>query len=376
MALLIIFLLGTLLISFLCSILESVLLSTPLTYLTMLKENGDKTAEKFLSYKMNTDKPLAAILSLNTIANTIGAAGVGRQATLLFGNAWFGVISATTTILILIFSEIVPKTIGTSYWKSLTGFATRAISVLVFLMYPLVVLIRLISRWLTPEDGASLVSRDEVTAMANIGEEEGVIDTSENKVIQNIMKLDNVKAGDVMTPRIVAVTAQENMTLKNFYKNDNYLHYSRIPVYSDSQEYITGYILLNDALEGLADDEFDTRLKDLKRPISFFKEEDSLSDIWETLLKEKEQIGLIIDEYGCFQGILTMEDIIETILGLEIIDESDQFTDMQQYAKERWEKRQKRFRTIVIPKDKDGKAAEVVPEDDAQWQSAVSDDRD
>lgn len=376
MALLIIFLLGTLLISFLCSILESVLLSTPLTYLTMLKENGDKTAEKFLSYKMNTDRPLAAILSLNTIANTIGAAGVGRQATLLFGNAWFGVISATTTILILIFSEIVPKTIGTSYWKSLTGFATRAISVLVFLMYPLVVLIRLISRWLTPEDGASLVSRDEVTAMANIGEEEGVIDTSENKVIQNIMKLDNVKAGDVMTPRIVAVTAQENMTLKNFYKNDNYLHYSRIPVYSDSQEYITGYILLNDALEGLADDEFDTRLKDLKRPISFFKEEDSLSDIWETLLKEKEQIGLIIDEYGCFQGILTMEDIIETILGLEIIDESDQFTDMQQYAKERWEKRQKRFRTIVIPKDKDGKAAEVVPEDDAQWQSAVSDDRD
>lgn len=376
MALLIIFLLGTLLVSFLCSILESVLLSTPLTYLTMLKENGDKTAEKFLSYKMNTDKPLAAILSLNTIANTIGAAGVGRQATLLFGDALFGVISATTTILILIFSEIVPKTIGTSYWKSLTGFATRAISVLVFLMYPLVVLIRLISRWLTPEDGASLVSRDEVTAMANIGEEEGVIDTSENKVIQNIMKLDNVKAGDVMTPRIVAVTAQENMTLKNFYKNDNYLHYSRIPVYSDSQEYITGYILLNDALEGLADDEFDTRLKDLKRPISFFKEEDSLSDIWETLLKEKEQIGLIIDEYGCFQGILTMEDIIETILGLEIIDESDQFTDMQQYAKERWEKRQKRFRTIVIPKDKDGKAAEVVPEDDAQWQSAVSDDRD
>lgn len=376
MALLIIFLLGTLLVSFLCSILESVLLSTPLTYLTMLKENGDKTAEKFLSYKMNTDKPLAAILSLNTIANTIGAAGVGRQATLLFGNAWFGVISATTTILILIFSEIVPKTIGTSYWKSLTGFATRAISVLVFLMYPLVVLIRLISRWLTPEDGASLVSRDEVTAMANIGEEEGVIDTSENKVIQNIMKLDNVKAGDVMTPRIVAVTAQENMTLKNFYKNDNYLHYSRIPVYSDSQEYITGYILLNDALEGLADDEFDTRLKDLKRPISFFKEEDSLSDIWETLLKEKEQIGLIIDEYGCFQGILTMEDIIETILGLEIIDESDQFTDMQQYAKERWEKRQKRFRTIVIPKDKDGKTADVVPEDDAQWQSAVNDDRD
>ena len=353
MFLLLAFLAGTLLISFLCSILESVLMSTPISYISMMKDKGFKPAETFYKYKMDTDRPLAAILSLNTIANTIGAAGVGRQATILFGSTWFGLISAITTILILIFAEIIPKTIGTSYWKHLMGFAARTISILIILMYPLVIMIRAISKWLTPKEEESTVSREEISAMSNIGVREGVIDSDENKVIQNIMKLDNVKACDVMTPRIVAMTAQENMSLKNFYKNETYLHFSRIPVYGDSPEYITGYILLSDALEGLADDEFDKRLVELKRPISFFTEEDSCGHIWEELLKKHEQIGLIIDEYGCFQGIITLEDIIETILGLEIIDENDQATDMQQFARERWERRQKRFRTIVLPKEEE-----------------------
>ncbi len=351
MALLLTFLLGTLCVSFLCSILEATLMSTPLSFITMKKEQGYKLADKFLAYKTDTEKPLAAILSLNTIANTIGAAGVGRQATILFGSTWFGIISAITTLLILIFAEIVPKTIGASYWKHLTGFATRTISFLIVILYPLVLLVSLIARTLSKDEDEATVSREEVTAMANIGVEEGVIDSDENKVIQNIMKLDNVPAYEAMTPRIVAVTAQENMTLKNFYKNEQYLHYSRIPVYGDSPEYITGYILLSDALEGLADDEFDKRLKEIKRPISFFNEEDSLSTIWEELLKKREQMALIIDEYGCFQGIVTLEDIIETILGLEIIDENDQAIDMQQFARERWERRQKRFRTINLPKD-------------------------
>ena len=353
MALLIFYMLGTLGVSFLCSLLESVLMSTPISYITMRKEQGYRPAEKFLKFKSDPDRPLAAILSLNTIANTLGAAAVGRQATILFGSTWFGIISAMTTLLVLVFSEIVPKTIGTSYWKNLMGFVTSAISFLSVLMWPLVIMIRLITNLMTKDEDEATVSREEVTAMANIGAEEGVIDSNENKVIQNIMKLDNVKACDVMTPKIVAMTAQENMSLKNFYKNDTYLHFSRIPVYGDSPEYITGYILLSDALEGLADDEFDKRLVELKRPISFFTEEDSCGHIWEELLKKHEQIGLIIDEYGCFQGIITLEDIIETILGLEIIDENDQATDMQQFARERWERRQKRFRTIVLPKEDD-----------------------
>ena len=353
MALLLTFLLGTLVISFLCSILESVLMSTPLSFITMKKEQGYRLADKFLDYKTDTEKPLAAILSLNTIANTIGAAGVGRQASILFGSTGFGIISAITTLLILFFAEIVPKTIGTSYFKNLMGFTTRMISVLIVIMYPLVLLVSYVGRKLSKDEDEASVSREEVTAMANIGVEEGVIDSDENKVIQNIMKLDNVQAYEAMTPRIVVMTAQENMTLKNFYKNEQYLHYSRIPVYGDSPEYITGYILLSDALEGLADDEFDKRLKELKRPISYFKEEESLSTVWEELLKKREQMALIIDEYGCFQGIVTLEDIIETILGLEIIDENDQAIDMQQFARERWERRQKRFRTINLPKEED-----------------------
>jgi CBS domain containing-hemolysin-like protein len=244
MGLLLTFLLMAMGISFLCSLLESVLMSTPISYITMREEEGDSNAKLFAKLKDDIDRPIAAILSLNTIANTIGAAGVGRQATIIFGSTWFGIISAIMTLLILVFAEIVPKTIGTSYWKHLMGFATRMISLLIVLMYPLVLLASLVGKILSKDEDEAAVSREEVTAMANIGVEEGVIDSDENKVIQNIMKLDNVPAYEAMTPRIVAVTAQENMMLKNFYKNDQYLHYSRIPVYGDSPEYITGYILL------------------------------------------------------------------------------------------------------------------------------------
>ena len=193
------------------------------------------------------------------------------------------------------------------------------------------------------------ISREEVSAMANMGEEEGVIDNSENKVIQNIIKLDDIKAYDVMTPRVVAAIAPESMTLKQFYKQEELSHNSRIPVYADSPEFITGYIMRYDVLENLAEDKFDTRLRSIKRKIAAFHEETSVSDIWESLLKTKDQIALIIDDYGCFQGIITLEDIIETILGMEIIDENDTITDMQQYAKERWLKRKNQYKQIVLP---------------------------
>ena len=191
--------------------------------------------------------------------------------------------------------------------------------------------------------------------MANIGEEEGVIDNSENKVIQNIMKLDDIKAYDVMTPRVVAAIAPEYMTLRQFYKQEALSHYSRIPVYADSPEFITGYIMRYDVLENLAEDKFDTRLKAIKRKIAAFHEETTVNDSWESLLKTKDQIALIIDDYGCFQGIITLEDIIETILGMEIIDENDTITDMQQYARERWLKRKNQYKQIVLP-DEDAEA--------------------
>ena len=349
--LLLIFLFGAMSISFLCSILESVLMSTPLSYITMREDAGYRMASLFKGYKTDNGKPIAAILSLNTIANTIGAAGVGAQATEALGSHWFGLVSAITTILILVFSEIIPKTIGTKYWKRLMGFTARTIRLLIVLMYPLVLLIGLLTRLFSGSEDETIVSREEVAAMADVGEDEGVLDEDENKIIQNVIKLDNVKAYDVMTPHSVAAVAPESMTLREFYKEEIYSPFSRIPVYADDPEYITGYILRSDALENLAEDHFNMTLKEIKRNIPLFNEESSVSEIWDSLLKHKEQIAIIIDEYGGFQGILTLEDIIETIFGLEIIDENDEVSDMQQYARERWHQRQRRFKSIRLPED-------------------------
>ena len=351
MTLLIIYLLLTMGISFLCSLLESVLMSTPISYINMKEDEGDKNAALFLKLKQEPERPLGAILSLNTIANTLGAAAVGHQATALSGgDHWFGIISAGMTLLILVFSEIVPKSIGTSHWKNLL-WLSQLMQFLVYLLFPIVWLIGKLHNSISDEDPDTGISREEVSAMANMGEEEGVLDNSENKVIQNIIKLDDIKAYDIMTPRIVAAIAPESMTLKQFYKQEDLSHNSRIPVYSDSPEFITGYILRYDVLENLAEDKFDMRLKSIKRKIAAFHEETSVSDIWESLLKTRDQIALIIDDYGCFQGIITLEDIMETILGMEIIDENDTITDMQQYARERWLKRKNQYKQIVLPEE-------------------------
>lgn len=336
-------------------------MSTTFAYIIMREEEGYAPATLFKQYKTEPEKPLAAILSLNTVANTIGAAGVGQQATLVFGSAWFGVVSAVTTLLILIFSEIIPKTIGSTHWKGLMGFTVKTIRVLIVIMYPLVMLVKGVGRLVNRKEPESAVSREEVSAMANAGEEEGVIEEDENKIIQNIIKLDNVQAGDVMTPRVVAAIAPESMTLREYYDDDRYDHFSRIPVYAESPEFITGYILRDEALENLAEDKFTLTLGDIKRELPFFNEEKSISEIWDSLLKQKSQIAMIIDEYGCFQGILTMEDIIETIFGLEIIDESDEVSDMQQYARERWQQRQNRFKKIVTDSSSQDEAEAPAP---------------
>ena len=339
MALLLFFLLGAMAISFLCSILEATLMSTPISYITMREEEGYKPAPRFKEYKQDSSRPIAAILSLNTIANTIGAAGVGRQATIIFGSEWFGLVSALMTILILIFSEIIPKTIGTTRWKSLMGFATGALRVLIFIMYPLVILIEKLTDLITPNELDAAVSREEVSAMANVAEEEGDLEEDENTIIQNLISMDEVKAFDVMTPRVVCEIAPESMTLKAFYKNKRYRHHSRIPVYADNDEYITGYILRMEALQLMAEDKFDLTLGDIRRDVANFDEDTPLDQIWDEMLSKDEQIAIIINEYGSFQGILTLEDVIETLLGSEIVDENDTVRDMQQLARDKWKNR-------------------------------------
>ena len=337
-------------VSFICSTLESVLMTTSLSYINLRAEEGYKPAKMMQKFKENTGKPLAAILSLNTIANTVGAAGVGAQTMVVFGNKWFGVASAVTTMLILVFSEIIPKIIGTTYWRHLMGPSARLIQLMIYVLYPLVLLVELITR-LFPDNEAA-VSREEVLAMVNVGEEEGVVNEDENKMISNLMRLDTIHAYDVMTPRSVAKIAPENLTLKEYYDNDAYDHFSRILLFNPTQpEYITAYVLRNDVLEDLAEDHFRKQVGSIKRTLPAFDQDLTLGTIFDSMLKQKCQISQVIDEYGCFVGIITLEDIIETIFGLEIIDESDAVIDMQQYARERWEKRQKKYTKLAVNSD-------------------------
>ncbi len=341
MTLLFVFLLSAMLVSFVCSVLESSLMSTPISFITMREEEGYKPATLMKKYKTDTSRPLAAILSLNTIANTIGAAGVGRQATLVFGSEWFGLVSAITTILILVFAEIIPKNIGTSYWKNLMGFTAGTIRFLIFCLYPIVICVVWFQKIIAPKEGDASVSREEVGALADVAEESGELDEDENEVIQNIISMDEKKAWDAMTPRVVCAIAPESMTLKRFYKDKRFLHHSRIPVYAENDDYITGYILRMEALQYMAEDKFDVTLGDLRRDIASFPEDTALDVIWDEMISKDEPISVIIDEYGAFQGILTLEDVIETILGNEIVDERDEVRDMQQLALERYRRRQK-----------------------------------
>ena len=338
---LLIFLFGAMAVSFLCSVLEATLMSTPLSYLTMLEEEGSRAAARFKEFKQNPSRPLAAILSLNTIANTIGAAGVGRQATIVFGAGWFGLVSAITTILILFFSEIIPKTIGTSYWKKLTGLCADTIQVLIIVLYPIVVCVEYFQKLVAPKASDVSVSREEVGAMADVAEESGELEEDENEIIQNLINIDELTARDAMTPRVVAAIAPESMSIRRFYKDKRYIHHSRIPVYAENDEYISGYILRMDALQLMAEDKYDITLGEIKREVASYPEDATLEEIWDGMLRSKEQIAIIINEYGSFQGLVTMEDVIETILGNEIVDERDTVTDMQQLAMEKWSKQKK-----------------------------------
>jgi len=335
-----------LIISFLCSITESVLLSTPPSFLIVKKETGHHWAKSFLDLKINIDKPLSAILSLNTIAHTIGAAGVGAQAVKVFGEAYFGIVSAVLTILILVVTEIIPKTIGARYWKKLTRFSYFVIKSMIIFSYPLVVLSLVITKMLSKHRNEQTTSREEIAALASIGTNEGLFSDKENKIIQNILKLKNVKVSEIMTPRVVVAAADENLTLNDFLKNKDYLKFSRIPVYSGNAENITGYVFRQQVFEKLAEDKHHLKLKEIKREITVVPNTIVLFTLWERLLERKEHIALIVDEYGGLDGIVTMEDIIETLLGLEIVDEKDTITDMQKFARERWETRQAKYNLI------------------------------
>jgi CBS domain containing-hemolysin-like protein len=324
--------------------MEAVLLSVPISYLRSQSRQGKTSSESMIALKEDIDKPLSAILTVNTIAHTVGAAGVGAQATIVFGKAYFGVVSAVLTLLILIFTEIIPKTLGANYSKELTNVSAKIIKGMIFITYPFVWMSSILTKLLSRDKGALTTSRDEISALASIGTQEGIFAERENKIIQNLIKLKNIKVKEVMTPRIVVVTASEDMTMKEFQENKEFLHHSRIPIYKKDKDNITGYILREVVFENLAEGKPNVALSAIKREIVTFPGTVTLFDAWEELLRKKEHISLIVDEYGGMDGITTLEDIIETLLGFEIVDEKDKVVDMQKYAMKRWRERQSRHK--------------------------------
>ena len=334
MGVILLYFLGALSLSFLCSVLEAVLLSTPMSYISMRENQGSKTATLMKQYKNNVDRPVGAILSLNTIAHTIGSAGVGAESIKIFGEQYFGLISAILTLLILVLSEIIPKTIGASYWRSLAMPSTRIIRVLILITYPLVLLSELITKVFTPRGNQASMSREEVSAMVDVGTTEGIFRESESKLIKSCIALSGVKARQIMTPSIVVESACQDLTVKDFQAKQSW-SFSRIPVYAGDKDYITGYVLKDAVLKLLSEDQFHVKLSDLKRPILTFREEESVFQIWEKMLEKREHISVINDEYGGLRGLVTMEDIIETMTGVEIVDEDDVAVDMQALAKEK-----------------------------------------
>ena len=327
-------------LSALCSTLEATLLSTPLSFITGLEEQGVRGAARLKKLKQSPDRPISAILCLNTIANTVGASIVGSLVYEVYGDAIVGIFSTIFTLAILIFSEIIPKTIGTSYWRRLAIPASAIINGMIFIAFPLVWILEHLTRLISSKSTQISVSREDISAMVSVATEEEVIEKEEKKMIQNLLKLDEITAHEIMTPSTVVEMAEGAMTIKEFYDSD--LTHSRILVYDDdNSDYVIGYVLRQTVLEKMAEDKFSATIRDISRPILSFPEDEPVGNIWESLLAKKEHISVIIDEYGTFRGIVTLEDVIETMLGQEIVDETDEVVDMQEYAKEQWERAQK-----------------------------------
>jgi CBS domain containing-hemolysin-like protein len=354
MLLLVIYLLLALGVSFLCSILEAGLLSMSPSFVKNEEEKGKKLGTILRDLKADIDRPLAGILSLNTIAHTVGAAGVGAQAATLFGKAYFGIISAVLTLLILFFSEIIPKTLGAVYWKQLAGFTAYSCLVIIRLLYPLVWISEKLTKILQPKGGREgIISRDEVVAFAQLGLDEGVIAENESKIIRNLIRFRNIRIKDIMTPRPVLGSLSESITCGQAIKEESIIRFSRIPIYTQDVDHISGYVLKQKILEQVALDKHDVVLSEIKRPIRLVAEEGSLSRLFSDLFSNKEQMAIVVDDYGDLAGLVTNEDLIETLLGMEIMDESDHTEDMRELARERWKERAKNMGIEILkPRDK------------------------
>lgn len=343
MTLLIIYAIVSIAFSFLCSVLEAVLLSITPTFLAIKKEEGKSYAHQLAKYKDDIDKPLISILTINTIAHTVGAILVGSQAEHAFGtgNNAVGIVSAIMTFLILVVSEIIPKTIGASHWKSLAGVATTALQIMIFpLQYTGILwLAQRITKVFGGSSHAGIISKEDFSAMAEIAEKEGIFLESESKIIKNLISFNEIQAKDVMTPRTVMKIANETEVIEDFYEKNKTLRFSRIPVYHEDSDNIKGLVLKTDMLQAIVNGEGKRTLADIRRSILITNRSKSIPELFEELIQTKNHMALVIDEYGSVSGLVTQEDVIETLLGLEIMDESDSIADLQNLARRNWERR-------------------------------------
>ena len=319
-------------ISFLCSLLESVLLSMSRSFISILSKKNPTSGKSLEKLKDNISRPLAAILSLNTIANTVGAAGVGAVTYNLLGSKWVAIMSGILTLSILIFSEIIPKTIGAHYWKKLAIPSSYMIRVLIVIMYPFVVILEVLSNWLKPEEKQDIVTKEDVIAMAEIGEDEGTIEEDESTIIENLLRLDNITAEEVLTPRSVVYALQKDLTVRQALDEYDNIIFSRIPVYDKDLDEITGLVRRDNLLNSKAEDQFDVTMEELSEPVHIVNEKESVGSILDEFVHRREHLFIVKDEFGQFVGIITLEDAIETLLGVEIVDETDSVVDMRKLA--------------------------------------------
>ncbi|WP_417290795.1 CNNM domain-containing protein [Corallibacter sp.] len=341
--------------SFMCSILEAVLLSITPTFINIKKQEGKAYANILEDLKKDVDKPLISILTLNTIAHTLGAMMVGIEAEKLpykielFGINTVGVVSAIMTLLILIASEIIPKTIGATYWKKLANFTSKALIVLIFpLKWSGILWLLQLTTKLIGGKGhhGSVLSREDFHAMTNLAEEKGVFLESESKVIKNMLTFKDVQAKDIMTPRTVMKIENESETIENFFNKNSNVRFSRIPVYNDNSDNISGLVLKDEIFKEMAFGNGDKKLADIKRNIIIINRSMPIPRLFEQLVESKNHMALVVDEYGSVSGLVTMEDVIETLLGMEIMDESDNIPDLQLLARRSWETRARRLGLI------------------------------
>ena len=326
-------------VSFLCSLLEAIILSVTWSHIEIIEKSSGARLKRL---KNNIDQPLAAILTWNTISHTIGAAGVGSEFHKL-GNEWFTAASIILTILILVFSEIIPKTLGAIYWKKMAPTSAYALEGLVWLTWPIVVVLNNFSKRIAEgNEDQKEMTREEMIAVAEIGETQGALEKQETQVIKNLLTLDKILAEDVMTPSTVMMVIHRSETVGKVVKGNAPIPFSRIPIYDENIDDIIGVVFRSTIMELHSRDEADTKMETLISELSTVSPEDSVATLLEEFLRKREHIFLVVDEYGTTQGIITLEDAMETLLGAEIVDESDSVEDMRQLARELWEKRRKR----------------------------------